>query len=83
MRPLLPCEGLDKINIVSLSFLASMAVYVEPSEALPYDGNITDLAYNVSAAGECTQVSLSTFTLFDGKMAVGEEDRDELIPRDA
>ena len=35
------------------------AVYTELTEALPYDGDITDQSYNVSAAGEFRQVSLS------------------------
>ena len=38
-------------------------------------------AYNVSAAGENRQVSLIHVTLLDGKMAEGEEDGYELIPR--
>ena len=51
------------------------AVSVEPIEAIPYDGNITN--QSLVRTGE-----LEWVTLLDGMMSEGEEDGDELKTED-
>ena len=65
--------------------LSYTAVYVEPTEALPYDGDITNQSLGWCLQHLCCRGiqtgELEWVTLLDGKMAEGAEDRDELILR--